>query len=154
MAFEISGKYKKMKIEGFIKYLERQTVNSIIKIGLYYLFKSMGNGQGVSTILLNLIKINRQMSDKSPHILNAASNLLGFCFVVLTTLKVLKLNYLTKIDELTAASIFLLMTSVISSFLAIRSQKAIWERIADISFIIAILCLFVTTLFVTFNIIQ
>lgn len=29
---------------------------------------------------------------KSPHILNASSNLLGLCFVVLTSLKIMKLK--------------------------------------------------------------
>jgi len=94
------------------------------------------------------------MSEKSPHILNAASNLLGFCFVVLTTLKVLKLDHLTKIDELTAATIFLLMASIIFSFLSIRNQKRLWERIADISFILAISCLFLITMFFTLDIIR
>ena len=93
------------------------------------------------------------MNDKSPHILNAASNLLGFCFVVLTTLKALKLDYVRKIDELTAASIFLLMLAIMFSFLSIRNRKVAWERLADLSFILAILCLFVVTLIVTFDVI-
>ncbi|WP_431198565.1 hypothetical protein ACRQ5D_28840 [Mucilaginibacter sp. P25] len=38
-------------------------------------------------------------NDKSPHILNAASNLLGLCFVVLTSLKFLKMSDRTYIDE-------------------------------------------------------
>jgi hypothetical protein len=46
MAFEISGKYKKMKIEDFIKCLERQTVKGIIEIGLHCLFKRIRNDQG------------------------------------------------------------------------------------------------------------
>ena len=36
--------------------------------------------------------------DKSPHILNASSNLLGLCFVVLTSLKLLNIAGKTIID--------------------------------------------------------
>ncbi|MFB0495344.1 hypothetical protein ABID99_001581 [Mucilaginibacter sp. OAE612] len=47
-------------------------------------------------------------NDKSPHILNAASNLLGLCFVVLTSLKFLKMSDRTYIDEtVTIALVFL-----------------------------------------------
>ena len=91
------------------------------------------------------------MSDKSPHILNAASNLLGICFVVLTTLKALRVDYVRKIDELTAVTMFLLMIAIVFSFLSIRNGRPVWERMADISFVIAILCLFAVTLIVTFD---
>ena len=48
---------------------------------------------------------DKEMNDKSPHILNASSNLLGLCFIVLTSLKVLNLTEATVIDELTAVAI-------------------------------------------------
>ncbi|HEX2605813.1 MAG TPA: hypothetical protein VHK91_00475 [Flavisolibacter sp.] len=94
------------------------------------------------------------MNEKSPHILNASSNLLGFCFVVLTTLKVMKLSHSSRIDELTAVAIFLLMISLLCSFFSIRSAKPSWEKVADLSFVAAIITLFITTMLFTFDIID
>ena len=94
------------------------------------------------------------MNPKSPHILNASTNLLGFCFVVLTSLKVLKVSALTQLDELTGATMLFLMVSVIFSFFSIRSGKLLWERVADISFLIAIISLFITTVVITFGVIK
>jgi hypothetical protein len=56
----------------------------------------------------------KEQSDKipnkiAPHILNASSNLLGICFVVLTSLKVLNVAKNTIIDEV--ATDYLLMDS-------------------------------------------
>jgi hypothetical protein len=61
-------------------------------------------------------------NDKSPHILNASSNLLGLCFVVLTSLKLFKISQKTFIDELTSVAIVLFMASCILSFLSIRGN--------------------------------
>jgi hypothetical protein len=61
-------------------------------------------------------------NDKSPHILNASSNLLGLCFVVLTSLKLFKISQKTFIDELTSIAIVLFMASCILSFLSIRGN--------------------------------
>jgi hypothetical protein len=36
--------------------------------------------------------MEKKRNNKSPHILNASSNLLGICFVVLTSLKVLNIS--------------------------------------------------------------
>jgi len=38
---------------------------------------------------------------KSPHILSTSSNLLGFCLVVLTSIKISKFAQATTIDEIT-----------------------------------------------------
>lgn len=95
-------------------------------------------------------------TEKSPHILNASSNLLGICFVVLTSLKILKVSETTIIDELTAVTILVLMASSIFSFLALRSssKRAIqYEKIADTIFLIGLFLLFGTTMLLTFNLI-
>ena len=95
--------------------------------------------------------------NKSPYILNTSSNLLGICFVVLTSLKVLKLTTETLIDEFTLVLIFLLMGSCIFSFLSIRSvtkRSAVFESIADYLFLISLLVLFATILLFTFNVIK
>jgi hypothetical protein len=93
----------------------------------------------------------------SQHILNTSSNLLGFCFIVLTSLKVLKLQETTIIDEITAIAILLFMTSSILSFLSMRSSKKFsvrYENFADIIFLLGLILLFVTTMLIAFNIIK
>ena len=76
-------------------------------------------------------------NDKSPHILNASSNLLGFCFIVLTSLRVLNLNGKTIIDELTSVAMIMFMMSSVLSFLSMRYSKIKgdrFEKVADIIF--------------------
>lgn len=96
-------------------------------------------------------------NNKAPHVLNASSNLLGICFIVLTSIKVLKLSEKTLIDEITVCAIILFMTSCILSFLSIRTLAARsdrFERIADYAFLAGIFLLFATTLLFSFNIIS
>lgn len=95
-------------------------------------------------------------NDKSPHILNASSNLLGLCFVVLTSLKVLNISGKTIIDELTTFAIIFFMSSCILSFLSIRGnikKSGRLEKIADIFFLAGLTLLFVTALLFSFDII-
>lgn len=95
-------------------------------------------------------------NDKSPHILNASSNLLGLCFVVLTSLKLLNIAGKTIIDELTTVAIILFMAACILSFLSIRGsikKSGRLENIADILFLAGLSLLFITTLLFSFNII-
>lgn len=89
----------------------------------------------------------------SPHILNASSSLLGLCFVVLTSLKVMGLSGKTYIDEFTSISLFLFMAGSIISFLSIRSsrKKVHYEKLAEIVFLLGLFTLFIITLLVTFN---
>ena len=91
--------------------------------------------------------------DKSSHILNASSNLLGLCFVVLTSLKLLNIAHKTIIDELTTVATILFMTSCILSFLSIRGNRnsGRYEAIADFFFLGGLGLLFVTTLLFSFN---
>ena len=94
--------------------------------------------------------------EKSPHILNASSNLLGICFIVLTSLKLLDKSEKTVIDEVTIVAIIFFMASCILSFLSIRGMKSSerLEQIADIIFLGGLLLLFVTTLLFSMNIIK
>ncbi|MFT3911333.1 MAG: hypothetical protein QM737_18065 [Ferruginibacter sp.] len=96
--------------------------------------------------------------DKSPHILNASSNLLGLCFIVLTSIKVLNLRGATILDEIATLAIVMFMTSSILSFLSIRSNNAAknakLEKIADIVFLCGLFMLFVSAMFISFNVIQ
>ncbi|HXS54669.1 MAG TPA: hypothetical protein VN726_01015 [Hanamia sp.] len=98
-----------------------------------------------------------EKNDKSPHVLSASSNLLGLCFIVLTSLRVLHLDGKTIIDECTATALLMFMLSSILSFLSIRSKRAKsdqYEKIADIIFLLGLFFLFATTMLVTFNIIK
>jgi hypothetical protein len=96
-------------------------------------------------------------SNRSPHILNTSANLLGFCLIVLTSVKVSKLNESSIIDEGAALAIILFISSCLSSFLAMRntgSRSLKMERIADILFLFGLITLFITTILIAFNIIK
>ena len=96
-------------------------------------------------------------NEKSPHILNASSNLLGLCFVVLTSLKLFKVSGQTIIDEITTCAIILFMLSCILSFLSIRGSMKTsgkYENIADYLFLGGLVLLFATTILFSFNVIS
>jgi len=95
--------------------------------------------------------------NKSPHILNTSATLLGLCFIVLTSIKVSKMQDSTLIDETTALAIILFMVSSILSFLSMRKEKGVndrLEKIADIMFLSGLIVLFLTTMMVTFNVVK
>lgn len=93
--------------------------------------------------------------NKSQHVFNASSNLLGICFVVLTSLKVLKIGAKTIIDEITIVAIMLFMAACILSFLSLRSGKksARLESIADYVFLSGLGLLFLTAILFSLNVI-
>lgn len=101
-------------------------------------------------------KANDQ-SSKSTHILSTSANLLGFCFVVLTSSKINKLNEASFIDEVAALAIMCFMSSCLLSFLSIRSKMEIrsvkLEKLADVLFLCGLITLSLTTILITFNII-
>lgn len=95
--------------------------------------------------------------DKSPHILNTSANLLGLCFIVLTSLKIGKTREASVIDEITAIAILIFMVSSILSFLSIRSsapRSPLYEKAADIVFLTGLLLLFAITMLILFNLIE
>jgi hypothetical protein len=91
----------------------------------------------------------------SSHILNTSATLFGLCYVVLTSLKALKLDGETLMDEFTAVSMLLFMGSCLFSFLSIRSVKRglVYEKIADYIFLSGLIFLFGTTVFIVFKVI-
>ncbi len=100
--------------------------------------------------------MSNESDDKSPHILNTSSNLLGLCFIVLTSLHALNLKEATVIDEFTAVACIFFMTSSILSFLSMRKwtkQSERYEKIADVVFLGGLVCLFVTTMLLVLGII-
>ncbi|GAA4314685.1 hypothetical protein GCM10023149_10900 [Mucilaginibacter gynuensis] len=95
-------------------------------------------------------------NDKSSHILNASSNLLGLCFVVLTSLKFLKVDQRTFIDETVTFALIFFMLSCILSFLSIRGSLkpgGRLEAIADYLFLAGMCVLFITAILILFNVI-
>lgn len=93
--------------------------------------------------------------NNSQHILNTSSNLLGFCLVVLTSLKVSKYSEASLIDEFTGIACILLSLSSLFSFLSIRSKKENlvnrYEKIADYIFIVGLLFVFAITFLIAFS---
>ena len=83
------------------------------------------------------------MSNKtSQHILPTASNLLGFCLIVITSLHISSATTNSIIDELASIVSVLLCVSVMLSFGSIKSDSKMWthrlESIAEIFFGVAI----------------
>jgi hypothetical protein len=70
-------------------------------------------------------------------ILNASTNLLGICFVIITGLRLASANTRSYADEVAWAAAILLFTAALSAYLAIRNQGARpWQiRIADGAFL-------------------
>ena len=94
-------------------------------------------------------------NNKSPHILNAASNLLGLCFVVLTSLKLLNLAAKTYIDESVTVALVFFMLSCILSFLSIRGTikpGGRFESMSDYLFLSGMIVLFITAILIIFNV--
>jgi hypothetical protein len=103
-------------------------------------------------------KLYMPNKSRSPHILNTSSNLLGFSLIVLTSIKVAGFNHATVIDDCTGVAALLLMASCILSFLSMKSKhERISERIetiADYIFLLALICISITIVFVSFNLIK
>jgi hypothetical protein len=78
-----------------------------------------------------------------PHILNAATNLLGICFIIIGSLKLTHMNGETYADEIAWVATFLLFISTLVSYLAIRNSGASkWQiAVADYAFIGGVLAL-------------
>jgi hypothetical protein len=79
----------------------------------------------------------RAAMNRHPHILNAASNLLGICFVVIGGSKISNLNARSYSHETAWVAALLLFVSVLLSYLAIRNEDARkWQiAVADGAFI-------------------
>jgi hypothetical protein len=94
------------------------------------------------------------MNNKTtPHILGTATNLLGFCLLVITSLHIGDKTRNSFIDEISSIIALLLTASCIFSFVSIRlpSVKAVnyLEKTADILFVIALVGIFFIILYLT-----
>lgn len=81
--------------------------------------------------------------DAQAHILNAASNLLGICFVLITGLKVARVSHTTYLDEIAIATSLFFVLACALSYASIRTvkQTARLERLADVCFLTGLICL-------------
>jgi hypothetical protein len=80
----------------------------------------------------------RQMPrDNTHHILNASSNLLGICFVIITALKVTDLSRDTFADEISMAASVEFICACVLSYMSLRvsRQSLQYERLADYIFL-------------------
>lgn len=77
------------------------------------------------------------MKHRPPHILNAATNLLGICFIVITGLKLASANARSYADEVAWLAAILLFAAALTAYLSIRNENARpWQvRIADATFL-------------------
>lgn len=98
------------------------------------------------------------MSNKtSKHILNTASNLLGFCLFVITSVHSSNYSATSIIDEFTSVIALVLICSCLLSFLSLqtensrRSVKA--EKLAEMLFGLALVGILIIVLLLMFKII-
>jgi E3 ubiquitin-protein ligase DOA10 len=92
----------------------------------------------------------------SPHILNTSANLMGLCFIILTSIELLKIKTTTYLDEIVLLAIILFMTSSIVSFLSMKTRGKVslrFENIADYVFLGGLIVLFVTAIMISFNLV-
>jgi len=95
--------------------------------------------------------------NRSPHILSTSANLLGICFIVLTSLKKLNLADSSIIDEFAVAAVILFMASCILSFISMRKGDTVSQRLektADFIFLSGLVVLFIATILIAFNLIS
>jgi len=96
------------------------------------------------------------MKEKTTHILNASSNLLGFCFFVLVSIKSFGFANVTVLDEIVSLSILLFVFSCFLSFLSIRStdkRSDEYEKYADYVFVVGLASLLIISIAIFFSIV-
>lgn len=98
------------------------------------------------------------MREKSPHILSSSTNLLGFCLIILTGIKITRTSEVSYVDEIAAITAFLLMMSCLFSFLSIRAeveaQSEKMENIADYIFLLSLVLLSCTIILISINVLR
>ena len=95
--------------------------------------------------------------NKSPQILNTSSNFLGFCFLVLTSLRFFNLTDTSFIDEITGGCFVIFMFSSLCAFLSIRSKSRradMYETMAEYAFLGGLVLIFVMTILFMLRIIH
>jgi hypothetical protein len=97
-------------------------------------------------------------NNTSPHILNTAANLLGFCLFVITTVHISDKSQNTLIDEITGIVAVMLAASCLFSFASIRSKKEQranrLESVAEVLFLLSLIGILVIIVFITLRLIK
>ena len=96
-------------------------------------------------------------NNKAPHILNTSANLLGICFLILTSIQVLNVAAKTIIDSIIAIAILFFTSSCFLSFISMRKENGVsylYEKIADYIFLAGLTVLFITSMLLVLNIIE
>lgn len=70
---------------------------------------------------------------KQPHILNASSNLLGICFVLITGMRISNMDANTLADEVSVLSAFAFLGSCLFSYTSLRKSGKTSIRMEDIA---------------------
>lgn len=87
---------------------------------------------------------------KAPHVLNASTNLVGFSFILLTSLKFFKLTGSDTVSKLVAITVVSFILSCTFSFFSMRSKSQQrsdrYETVADYIFLFALMLLLVVCL--------
>jgi hypothetical protein len=80
---------------------------------------------------------------RHPHVLNAATNLLGICFIIIGGLKLTNQDSKTWSDEIAWSAAFFMIVSILFSYGGIRAGiERPWQiRLADWSFLVGIAAL-------------
>lgn len=111
----------------------------------------------VTNKLTSEIKEQTNMAEKSTHILATSSNLLGFTFLVLSSIKGLGLPQGGIIDESVAFCVVIFALSSFFSFVSIRtsgeSQSQQFEAIADYIFLVGLFSIVIVAVLLAFDII-
>jgi len=93
----------------------------------------------------------------SRHILSTSSNLLGFCFILINFLKLWRIGRTlsTLIDKSVALAIVLFLSSSILSYSSMRAagkKSELYERIADIVFIVGLVFISMISIMISFEV--
>jgi hypothetical protein len=100
---------------------------------------------------------NKNRKDIAKHILPTSSNLLALCFILLSFIRLSKRlsNVYEKsiVDGSLAVVITIFLFSSILSYVSMRSDRRseLFERIADIAFIVGLICLAVISMGIVFQ---
>lgn len=98
------------------------------------------------------------MEGKSPHIMATSANLLGFTFIVLTSIRALGLAQRGITDEITGSCVILFALSTLTSFVSMRvvlhGRKVILETIADSIFLLGTSLCLILALLLVFDVVQ
>ena len=90
---------------------------------------------------------------RHPHVLNAATNLLGICFIIIGGLKLTNQDSKTWSDEIAWSAAFFMIVSILFSYGGIRAGiERPWQiRLSDWSFLVGIAALILSMIIAAYQ---